>query len=147
MEEYDLDYPADMVVAWIMQAVKDGAADLDINAWREFVADAGFTPETGGYEDTGVGEVTAVGTLEVKPHHQPDSWVLTVRVEDELGARVPDDETVADAPEDMDLDDFWAEFIEPTRTMASVVVAAAGPDDKEAFDKFIRGLERQAATS
>jgi hypothetical protein len=147
MEEYDLEYPADVVVTWIMRAVKEGATNLDIAAWREFTVDDSFKPEAGGYEETDVSEVTAVGTLEVKPQHPPDSWLLRVRVEDELGDRVPEDESVPEEPEDMDLDAFWHEFIEPKLAMTSVVVEAAGPAEKDAFDQFIRGLERKASRS
>ena len=144
MEDYEIDLPADVVVGWTVQAVKHGGSGLLTNAWREYVVDESFVREKGGYEETDVQEVTAVGSLDVVPEHRPDSWVLRVRVKDELGDRMPDDEDVPEGPEAISLDQFWDEFIAPRRGMASIWVSASSLAEKEAFDHFLTELERPA---
>lgn len=145
MEDYDFDLPADVVVGWIALAVEEGGSGLEINASREYVLDESFTPEKGGYEETDVSEVTAVGSLEVKPEHRPDSWILRVRVMDELGARLPVDEDAPKEPEEISLDQFWSEFIAPEGGTASIWVSASDAAQKETFDQFLTALERKAA--
>lgn len=142
MEDYEIDSPAAVVVGWIVQAVKQGGSGLLTNAWREYVLDESFAGKKSGYEETGVQEVTAVGSLEVVPEHQPDSWILQVRVEDELGDRIPADEDALEGPEEISLDQFTEEFIAPQRGAASIWLSASGPADKEAFDRFLTELER-----
>lgn len=144
MEDYDFDLPADVVVSWIVQAADEGGYGMDINAWREYVLDESFIPEQGGYEETDVREVTAVGSLEVKPEHRPDSWILRVRVADELGGRLPADEDVPEGPEEISLGQFCNDFITPGRGTASIWVSATSPEEKEAFDHFLATLERKA---
>ena len=143
MEDYELEHPADVVVGWIVQAVKQGRAGLLTNSWREYVVDESFRPETGGYEETDVREVTAVGSLEAAPEHRPDSWILRVRVNDDLADRFPEDEEGAeDGPKEISLDQFWNEFIAPGRGEASIWVSASDPGEKAAFDQFLDELER-----
>jgi hypothetical protein len=142
MEDYEIGLPAEVVVAWTVQAVKRGGSGLLANAWREYVVDESFPRETGGYEASDVERVIAVGSLEVVPEHRPDSWVLRVRVKDELGNRLPADEDAPEGPEAIGLDQFWDEFMAPGRGMASIRVSASGPADKEAFDRFLAALER-----
>ena len=145
MEDYDLNLPADVVVNWLIQSAGDGDVRLSINAWREYVVDEDFAPEKSGYEGIGVQEVTAVGSLEVAPADHRESWILRVRVEDELGDRLPIDESAPEAPEEITLDAFWDEFMAPRRGMASIKVSATGQTEKKAFDRFIAKLEKAAA--
>ncbi len=106
--------------------------------------DEGFERETGGYEETDVQEITAVGSLDVVPEHRPDSWILRVRVKDELGNRIPADEDAPEGPEEISLDQFWDEFIAPARGMPSIWVSASDLAEKDAFDQFLSELERAA---
>lgn len=147
MEDYDFDLPASVVVGWIIQGTAEGGSGLEINAAREYVLDESFIPEKDGYEETDVSEVAAVGSLEVKPEHRPDSWILRVRVVDELGDRLPLEEDAPDAPEEISLDQFWSEFIAPERGTASIWVSAASPEEKETFDQFLVTLEHKAEAS
>lgn len=144
MEDYDLDLPADVVVGWIVLAADKGGAGMQINAWREYVQDESFIAEKGGYEETGVSEVTAVGSLEVMPEHLSDSWILRVRVVDELGDRLPVDEDAPEGPEEISLDQFWSEFIAPERGTASIQVSATDLAEKKIFDRFLTALELNA---
>lgn len=145
MEDYEINLPAEVVVGWVVQAIKQGGSGLLANAWREYVADESFVPEKGGYEETDVQEVTAVGSLEVAPEHRPNSWILRVRVEDELGNRIPADADAPEGSEGISLDQFWDEFIAPQRGMTSIWLSASAVAEKEAFDHFLTELERAAA--
>lgn len=147
MEDYDFDLPASVVVSWIIQGTDEGGSGLEINAAREYVLDESFIPEKDGYEETDVSEVTAVGSLEVKPEHHPDSWILRVRVVDELGDRLPLEEDAPEGPEEISLNQFWSEFIAPDRGTASIWVSASSLVEKEAFDRFLALLERDAVAS
>ena len=120
---------------------------MQINAWREYVQDESFVAEKGGYEETDVSEVTAIGSLEVKPEHESDSWILQVRVVDELGDRLPIDEDAPEGPEEISLDQFCSEFIAPERGTASIQISATGPAEKEAFDQFLKTLEHKAVAA
>ena len=144
MDDYEIELSPEVVVDWIDEAVKQGGAGLLTTAWREYTVDEGFRPEKGGYEETDVGEVVAVGSLEVMPEHRPESWILRVRVEDELGDRLPPDEEVPEGPEEIHLDEFVEAFINPRHGTATVWVSAVSPADKEAFDRFLSDLERSA---
>lgn len=147
MEDYDIDLPADVVVSWIVQAADEGGSGMDISAWHEYVLDESFVPEKGGYEETSVREVTPVGSLEVKPEHRPESWILRVRVADELGDRLPADEDAPEGPENIPLGRFWNDFFAPGRGTASIWVSAADPAEKKAFDQFLTALEQKAMAS
>lgn len=144
MEDYDLEIPADVVVGWIVQASDEGKSGMDIRAWREYALDENFKPEEGGYEETDVSEVAAIGSLEVKPEHGPDSWVLQVRVVDELGDRLPVDEDVPEGQEEISLGQFWSEFMAPGRGTASIQVSASSLEDKGTFDRLLSALEHKA---
>ncbi|MDH3472767.1 MAG: hypothetical protein OEM59_03660 [Rhodospirillales bacterium] len=144
MEDYESDLPPQVVVAWSLRAVREGESGLLAGAWHEDVAEDGFRPEKGGYEETEVREVTAVGSLEAVPEHRPDRRTLGVRVEDELGARIPGDEDAPEGPEEIALGEFWEEFVAPGRGAASIWVSAADAAGKQAFDRFVAGPERAA---
>ncbi len=144
MEDYAIDLPAETVVGWIVQAVRQSGSGLLTNAWREYVLQESFAGKKSGYEETGVQEVTPVGSLEVVPEHQPESWILRVRVEDELGGRIPPDEDALKGPEEISLGQFWEEFISPLRGAASIWVSASGRAEKRAFDDILTELEREA---
>ena len=144
MEDYDLDLPADIVVDWVARSLKEGKSGVQTSAWREYVQDESFNAEQGGYEDADVSEVRAIGSLEVKPELRPDSWILRVRVVDELGDRLPVDEDAQAEPEEIGLEQFYSEFIAPDRGTASIWVSASDLAEKKAFDRFLRALERKA---
>lgn len=141
MEDYDIDLPADVVVGWIVRAADEGGSGMDINAWHEYVLDENFVPKKGGYEETSVSEITPVGSLEVKPALRPESWILRVRVVDELGARLPLDADAPEGPEEISLARFRNDFIAPGRGTASIWVSAADPAEKKNFDQFLTTLQ------
>ena len=75
-------------------------------------------------------EISEVGTLEVRPRCTPHSWVLRVRVEDDIGPRVPEDESVPEGEEDVDLVAFFEEFIKRNRGVAETMAEVGTPAAK-----------------
>lgn len=71
-----------------------------------------------------------------------NGWLLQVRVEDVVGPHAPEDESVPDIPEEIDLDDFSAEFIAPDRGTIYVTVDAETPEAKRRFDRMFADLIR-----
>ena len=79
---------------------------LLLNATRSYER-AELTPgeegRLGEAESEELSEVNEVGLLEVNPRKQPGRWNLRVRVVDDIGPRMPDDEPVPSEDEEIDL--------------------------------------------
>ena len=78
--------------------------------------------------------VTTVGLLEVAPAAGPARWVLRLRIEDGLGAHLPEDGSVPDGPEEMALDDFAACFLDGDAD-AAITLETATPADGRGFER------------
>lgn len=118
MTTYPLDIDAGQLVHWLLDAERRHEEGLSVRASREYV----FRPvgrsarqRIGDEEAEDLSEVTAVGLLEVTPPPDHDGWVIRVRIEDELGGRVPDDESVQPGEEAIDIEAFEADFVKPDR--------------------------------
>lgn len=55
---------------------------------------------------------------------------MRIRVEDDIGPRLPEDEPVPDGEEEIDLSTFYQEFIETGRGVAEVSLEAESPAAK-----------------
>lgn len=104
----DVDLTPRQLVAWL-RADAAGGRTLDWRASREFLAE----PATGaGIDaDDGLEALLTVGTIEVAPKAGAPRWALTLRIEDEVGSHLPDDGSVPDEPERLDLDAFEQAFL------------------------------------
>jgi hypothetical protein len=142
MTEYGLDVTADQIVHWLKDDLAAGRRQpLEIRATREYISEPVANLEEAGLsEDAEVDSLTTVGILEAKLFGVEDSWVLRVRVEDEVGLHVPEDESVPDFPEEIDLDTFDADFVAPDRGTAYVTLYADTPQAKKAFDRVFAEL-------
>jgi len=138
MTEYDIDLDPAQIVHWLRD---DLAArrrrKLDIRATREYVA----TPVTDRMtaevaDDDDVSVLTTVGVLEVRPVEAEHAWVLRLTVEDLVGPHLPDDESVPEDPEPIDLDTFFEEFIAPDNGVAYASLEATTPQAKRSFDRL-----------
>lgn len=138
MVVHPLDIAAEQVVRWLKDAMRTDGLDLTLSASRSFLPeDVTFLQQCaealGEDEQRDLSEVTAIGELEVSPTPPKGSWVLRIRAEDALGARLPADHSAADTPEDLDLADFERLFIEPGRAETYVNVETTTPEDWEEF--------------
>ena len=87
-------------------------------------------------------EVATVATLEIGPTHDHGDWTLTVTVEDEIGPRVPSNETKADTEQKIDLGTFYNDFIRPGRGIATVVAEVASPSGRLKLSRLLEAIER-----
>jgi hypothetical protein len=135
METVSLDIAPQQVVRWLQDERRAGRLPVAIRATRSFLVQQ---PEVrvddlGGDSSEPLDEITAVGTLEVKPLSTRDGWSLKLRVEDDAGARLPDDEPVPEDEEEIDLDTFAAEFMARDRGTAFISVDV---EDDAALKRF-----------
>ena len=123
MERYPVDIEAEQVVLWLLDEERMNSAGLLINATRTYQRqdlDQDQNTGIGDVEREDLGENAEVGVLEVMPRHKPSLWTLRIRVADDIGPAVPDDESVPDGPEEIDLATFYEEFIRAGRGLAEV---------------------------
>jgi hypothetical protein len=106
----DVDLTPRQLIAWLRTDGAGGASrKLDWRASREFLAE----PATGAGIDAedGLEALFTVGTIEVVPRGGGPRWALTLRIEDEVGSHLPDDGSVPEDPEPLDLDAFERAFV------------------------------------
>lgn len=145
METYPLDIAAKQIVRWLMDEERSEPRGLQISASRSYLREEVPTPQERGLGDEereDLTEVTAVGVLEVAPHHKTDGWLLRVRIEDAIGARLPDNTSASDDPEEIDLEKFWEAFIVPQHGTAFTSVDA---ETTEAWTSFQSLLDEMRA--
>lgn len=143
MTEYELDVAADQVVHWLKDELAAGDRRMQIRATREYASElVANLQEFGVSQDAQVASLTTIGVLEAKPVGAQSGWLLQVRVEDVVGPHTPEDESVPDGPEEIDLDDFEAEFITPDQGTFYVTVTAETPGAKRRFDRVLGDLIR-----
>jgi len=147
MPDYEIDIAGDQIVHWLKDELKavtprvryrvtrDFAADEDPDLEPEFEA-AGIDP------DDDASSLMTVGLLEITPADPAGGWQLNVRVEDVVGSHVPEDDSVAGFPEEIDLDDFQAQFANSDSNTQTVSLRADTEDAKKSFDRLFADLVR-----
>jgi hypothetical protein len=119
-----IDLAPEQIVRWLLDEDRRDAFDLLVNATRSYRAGELSSAERASFDDgetEGLSETCEAGILEVRPRHEPHRWVLRIRVEDDIGPRVPEDEPVSEEEEEIDLDAFYEEFIKANRGTAEVI--------------------------
>lgn len=144
MEDRELDVTAPQVVRWLRRELQGAPIpEFEVLATREYLALPLDRPEAHGVEaDLDIEEFAAVGTLEVRPLPHSRGWVLRVRIEDEIGAHLPDDESAPDEPEEIDLDAFEADFVTPGTGDAFVSVEVENDAAAAQFEEVLADLVR-----
>lgn len=143
METYSIDIAPEQVVRWLMVEGRLHAFDLLVNATRSFEPGeltGGVSRRLGEEEREEVSEIAEVGLLEVMPRQKPHIWTLRVRVEDDIGPRLPEDEPVPDTEEELDLPTFYEEFIKTDRGLAEVSVEVDSPAAKASFNRVLDAI-------
>lgn len=142
MTQYELDTAADQIVRWLKGELAAGRS-FEIRATREYVTEpVGNREEAGLSEETDAASLMTIGVLEAWPTGTENGWRLQVRVEDIVGPHTPEEESVPAGPEEIDLDDFEADFIAPDRGTVFVSVEAETPEAKRRFDRVFADLVR-----
>ncbi|MGO9171340.1 MAG: hypothetical protein ACLP7P_05170 [Rhodomicrobium sp.] len=141
METYPVDLEARQIVRWLVEEQRRGTLQLNALATRSYVVEGLEEQESQrlGEEDEDLNDVLAIGLLEIRPPAAKDGWVLRVRVEDRIGPRLPEDEDAPEGEEEIDLATFEAEFFQPERGTAEVLLDA---EDAQAKARFTRVLKQ-----
>jgi len=139
MPEYGIDVDAGQIVHWLMDDLAAGKQSrLDIRATREYAAEPVADPEQAGLgEDEEAAVLTTVGRLEVRPAGGEPAWVMRLRVDDVLGPHLPDDESVPEDPEEIDIEAFFENFVVPDRGTFYASVEVETPEAKQALDRLL----------
>lgn len=143
MEPYSVDVEARQIVRWLMDEQRGPAFNLLISATRSYqrkALGAGEDSRLGDTEREDLGEMTEVGLLEVTPRQRPGDWTLRVRVEDDIGPGLPEDEPVPEGEEGIDVATFYEEFVAADRGLAEVSAEAAGGDAKTSLRLFLDAI-------
>lgn len=141
MIQYPVDIAADQVVRWLLAEQRAGRLAFEVQATRRYVSEA-VTTGLGEDQRPDLGEVVAVGVLEISPLSTAAGWLLRIRMEDPLGPRLPDDEPAPEGEEEIDLDTFQAEFVAPGRALEDVTLEANTPQAKARFTRLLNQLLR-----
>jgi hypothetical protein len=141
VETYPVDIAQEQVVRWLMVEGRLHAFDLLVSATRSFEPrELAGEERLGDEEREEVSEIAEVGLLEVMPRQKPHIWTLRVRVEDDIGPRLPEDEPVPETEEELDLPTFYEEFIKADRGVAEVSVEVDSPAAKASFNRVLEAI-------
>ena len=127
MEPFPVDVEAKQIVRWLLEEELSKVFDLLVSATRSYEREE-LTPgeegQVGEAEGEELSEINEVGLLEVLPRKEPSRWTLRIRVTDDIGPRMPDDEPVPEQDEEIDLATFNEEFIVADRGFIEVSAEA-----------------------
>jgi hypothetical protein len=141
VETYPVDIAPEQVVRWLMVEGRLHAFDLLVSATRSFEpGELAGDERLGGEEREEVSEISEVGLLEVMPRQKPHIWTLRVRVEDDIGPRLPEDEPIPETEEELDVPTFYEEFIKADRGIAEVSVEVDSPAAKASFNRVLEAM-------
>ena len=127
MESVTIDVEAKQIVRWLLKEERVESFDLLVSATRSYDREELSSQEEGQLGDEEgeeVSEINEVGLLEVMPRKEPGRWTLRIRVADDIGPRMPDDEPVPTEDEEIDLATFYEEFVKADRGFAEVSAEA-----------------------
>jgi len=145
MESIAIDLTPGQIVRWLLDEDRLHGFDLLVNATRSYRTGQLSSEERGSLDDgeeEALSETCEVGILEVRPRHEPHRWVLRIRVEDDIGPRVPEDESVSEAEEEIDLGAFYEEFIKANRGTAEASAEVASAADKAGIARLLEAIIR-----
>ena len=145
MESYPVDVDPGQVVRWVM--AEHRASPLTFRILARRISEPRdiplqTEPGLGDEEREDLSEIATIATLEIAPVHAGDGWRLTVTVEDEMGPRMSDESPAVENGEEIDLDEFYKEYIRPGRGNATVVSEADDPEAGARITYLLNAIER-----
>ena len=145
MTTYSIDLDAGQLVHSLRDADRRQEERLTLRATREYVARAEARSELlglGDEEAEDLSEVAVVGRLEVAPPTEPGGWILRIRVVDELGPRLPEDQAAPDAEEEIGLAEFQTRFVLPETGTIEVEADIESPTAKQRLDRLLAEIRQ-----
>jgi hypothetical protein len=145
MQTYPVEIDPEQLVNWVL--AERQAQPLAVKATARRTTEMRELPirrefHLGDQEREELNEIATVGILEIAPLEARKGWLLTVLIEDEAGPRVPDDNAAPESDEEIDLNDFYDEFIRPERGNAYVVAEVENAAAKGRVTRLLNRIER-----
>jgi hypothetical protein len=146
MEPYPVDVEAKQIVRWLIDEERRRAFDLMVTASRSYQANGLARDDLrfGDLEREELSEISEIGFLEVLPRREPRRWVLRIRVEDDIGPHLPEDESSAPDDEEIDVLTFYEEFFAADRGLAETSAEVDGPQAKAALTRLLGAILNNA---
>lgn len=136
MQPYPIDLEPSQFVLWLLDPGNVERFGLDLRATRTYQPRAlSGSVDLDASDRRDLRDIAEIGLLEVVPSKRPGLWVIRLRVEDDAGARLPEDEPVPEGEEEIDLQTFHDEFFANERGVSELgaeVESAAAREDLEA---------------
>jgi hypothetical protein len=147
MHRYPTDLDPRRLTEWLLDEDHLRKFDLNVRTTRSFEAREMGSADTEGLDDSDIEDardISEIGILEVAPRRTANKWVLRVRVEDNVGPRVPEDESVSEEEEELDLDGFHADFIRDDRGLTEVTAEVENSASGADLDRLLQEVTRGA---
>jgi hypothetical protein len=135
--EAEIDLTAERLIRWLRAELGRGTPRVAARCSREFVAESTDGPVAAGDEYGDLSATVTVGLIELTPAGGQGGWRLTLRLEDPLGAHLPEDGSVPEGPEPLTFADFEAAFAAADDLETSVTLEADGPDARRKAERII----------
>ena len=145
MQTYPVDIDPEQLVNWVMAECRAQSPTVKATARRTTeMREIPIRRELhlGDQEREELSEIATVGILEIAPSEARKGWLLTVLIEDEVGPRAPDDDDTPESDEDIDLNDFYDEFIRPERGNAYIIAEVENAAAKARVTRLLNRIER-----
>ncbi len=143
VEPVPVDLEAKQIVRWLLEERRSGTFDLLVSATRSYESaelSASEAGRIGEAEREELSEINEVGLLEVMPRKVPSRFTLRIRVVDDIGPRMPEDEEVPAEEEEIDLETFNEEFIAKDRGLVEVSAEAQDRAARAALMRLIEAI-------
>jgi len=132
MQPYPIDLEPSQFMRWLLIPKNAELFDLDLRATRSYepAAVSGSVALDDSDRDD-LHDIVEVGSLEVVPRKRRDLWIIRLRVADDAGSRIPDDEPVPEDEENIDLQTLYDEFFRNERGLSELSAEVASDAARE----------------
>ncbi len=128
---------------WLLDEERIKAFDLLVSATRSYEREE-LAPreqkQLGEAEAEELSEINEVGLLEVMPRKEPSRWTLRLRVTDDIGPRMPDDEPVPTEDEEIDLGNVQRGVLVADRGFTEVSAEAKDRAGSAEFTRLVEAI-------
>ena len=145
METFPVDVEAEQAVLWLLDEQRLQDFDLLVRTTRAYQRrdlGPGENSRLGEVEREDLCENAEVGLVEVMPRHKPSLWTLRIRVGDDIGPGLPEEEQVPEGEEEIDLTTFYEEFIKTDRGLGEVSAEVEGPGAKGSLTHMLDAMRQ-----
>ncbi len=135
--EAEIDLSPARLIRWLRDELGRDVPRVAARCTREFVSEPTDGPVAAGDEYGDLSATLTIGVIELAPAGGQVGWRLTLRLEDPLGAHLPEDGPVPDGPEPVSLTDFAAAFAAADDMAATVMLEADSPEARRKAERII----------